>query len=423
MNGESVAFPNNMPVLNPWYARLEQAIQVMLLIYIASLPFRQLLFVERQGFLILLGLLLIWSILRRQLWIVRTPLDLPLLAFVFWVGFTVPFASFPDYSVKEFGKLLQGVLIFYAVIFFLQPERQRNSLVYILVLMVAIVSGAGIYQFDAANYQATRSFLSSEVWLTTFLVMFIPLCWALAAFDRSTMRRPLFLIVGLLATACLLLTQSRAGLVALFVEAWLFAWLYRHRFVRITVGAVTGFALVVVAGVTYVDRTATQGSVMEVRKLIPFRTFTPSIEHRFEIWSFAFSEIAKHPVVGIGYGSETLRLLYPPNAENVPIGIPAVRGVGTHNIFLFLALHVGIPGLVCFLWFALVLIKELVTSYMSTTQFPATAVLLGAAIGVVGVLVRVQFDQMLVGTLAVLFWVLIGLAMVHSRFQRNAAHR
>jgi hypothetical protein len=165
----------------------------MLLIYIASLPFRQLLFVERQGFLILLGLLLIWSILRRQLWIVRTPLDLPLLAFVFWVGFTVPFASFPDYSVKEFGKLLQGVLIFYAVIFFLQPERQRNSLVYILVLMVAIVSGAGIYQFDAANYQATRSFLSSEVWLTTFLVMFIPLCWALAAFDRSTMRRPLFL--------------------------------------------------------------------------------------------------------------------------------------------------------------------------------------------------------------------------------------
>jgi O-antigen ligase len=167
--------------------------------------------------------------------------------------------------------------------------------------------------------------------------------------------------------------------------------------------------LVIVAGVTYVDRTATQGSVMEVRKLIPFRTFTPSIEHRFEIWSFAFSEIAKHPVVGIGYGSETLRLLYPPNAENVPIGIPAVRGVGTHNIFLFLALHVGIPGLVCFLWFALVLIKELVTSYMSTTQFPATAVLLGAAIGVVGVLVRVQFDQMLVGTLAVLHWAGFGL--------------
>lgn len=413
MNAESLSLPK-IPGLNPWYARLEQAIQILLLIFIASLPFRQLLVVERNGFLVLLGLLLVWCIIKRQLWFMRTPLDIPLLAFVSWVGLTVPFASFPDYSVKEFGKLLQGILIFYAVVFFLHRERQRDNLVYLLVATVAIVSVAGIYQFDPTDYQATRSFLSSEVWLTTFLVMFVPLCWALAAFDRSQKRRSLFLIVGVLATVCLLLTQSRAGFVALLVEVWIFAWLYRNQIFRITVGVLTGLVLLTLAAVIYIDRTAYHGPLMELRQAIPFRTYTPSIEHRFNIWSFALSEIARHPIVGIGFGSETLRLLYPANPENV-------RNVGVHNICLYLALHVGLPGLLLFTWLVVVLIIELVKSYMDATQFPSIAVLLGAATGVIGLLVRVQFDQMLVGTLAILFWVLIALAMVHSMSQGRSA--
>lgn len=422
LNGEGVSL-HDVPELNSWRLRLEQTIRVLLLVYIASLPFRQLLIIERNGFLVLLGFLLIWSVINGRVWFIRTPLDVPLVGFVSWIALTIPFASFPDYSVKEFGKLLQGVLIFYAVVFFLHRDRQRNVLIYLLVATVAIVSAAGIYQFDPSNYQATRSFLSSEVWLTTFLVMFIPFCWALAAFDTNAWKRSLFLIVGLVATGCLLLTQSRAGFVALLVEAWIFAWLYRNQIFRIAVGVLTGVALLGFAAVTYVDRTATHGPLMELRQVIPFRTYTPSIVHRFEIWSFTFSEIAKHPIVGIGYGSETIRMLYPKNTENVQIGKPPIRSVGSHNICLYLALNVGIPGLLFFLWLIAVVIKELVKSYMSATQFPATAVLLGAATGVIGLLVRIQFDQMLVGTLATLFWVLIGLAMMHSCNQSRAPMR
>ena len=412
MNGESLSLPK-IPGLNPWYARLEQAIQIALLIFIASLPFRQLLVVERNGFLVLLGFLLVWSIVHRQFWFIRTPIDLPVLGFVSWVGLTIPFASFPDYSIKEFGKLLQGVLIFYAVVFFLRRNRERESLIYLLVATVAIVSVAGIYQFDPTDYQATRSFLSSEVWLTTFLAMFVPLCWALAAFDRSQRRRSLFLLVGVLATVCLLLTQSRAGFVALLVEVWIFAWLYRNQVFRITVGVLTGLVLLTLAAVIYIDRTASHGPLMELRQVIPFRTYTPSIEHRFNIWSFAVSEIIRHPVVGIGYGSETLKLLFPRD-ENLQMGGLPVRNVGAHNIFLYLALHVGIPGLLFFVWLAAVLVIDLLKSYMRATQFPSTAVLLGSVTGVIGLLVRLQFDQMLVGTLSIMFWVLIALAMVHS---------
>jgi len=402
-----------------WGIRLEQAIRGLLFVYIASLPFPKLLFIERHAFIVLMGLMVIWSVVNRRLWFVPTPIDAPLLTWVIWIGITIPFASFPDYSLKEFGKLLQGVIVFYAVVFFLGHERQRNALVNLLVLIVIVVSLAGIYQFDPANYQATRSFLTSEVWLTTFLVMLIPLCWALAVFDRQKARSAVFLIAGFLATGCLLLTQSRAGLLALVVEAWIFVLLYRHRLFQIAVYALTGIVLLLFLMATYVDRTASEGPLLQLRKVIPFRTFMPSIEHRFDIWSFALAEIGQHPIVGIGYGGETLRSLYPDNHDTGLVDGRRVMTVGTHNIFLYLALHVGIPGLCLFVWVLGSVIHGLRKAYLHATEFPAVAIFLGVMTGVCGLLVRIQFDQMFVGTMALLFWVLLALAVAHMEGQRK----
>lgn len=412
MAGESLE-ACKVPGLKLWHVRLEQAIQVLLLVFIASLPFRQLLMVERNGFLVLLGLLLLWSLIERQAWYVRTPFDVPLLAFVGWVGMTIPFASFPDYSLKEFGKLLQGIAIFYAVVKFMRPEGYRERLLYLLVGVVMIVSAGGLYQFDPANYQATRSFLSSEVWLTTFLVMFIPLCVALAVFDRRGSRKAAFLVIGVMATGCLLATQSRAGVVALLVESWVFAWLCPNRTVRISIGALTSLILAGFAFVAYVDLGAIGGALSELRALIPIRTTVRSVEHRFDIWSFAFAEIAKHPITGAGYGPETLRLLYSNETELVGSGGLPIRNVGTHNIFLYMSVHIGIPGLLLFAWVVTTMLRRLVECYVNAVEFPSNAVLLGVLTGVAGLLTRLQFDQMFVGTLALLFWVMIGLAVLH----------
>lgn len=413
MAGESIPLTRSAG-LSGWGLRLEQLIQLVLFVFIASLPFRHLLVIERNGFVVLLVLLALWCLINKRVWLIRTPIDVPLLFFVLWVGITLPFASFPDYSLKEFGKLLQGVLVFYAMVFFFRSQPWQKGLIYLLVAVVAFVSAFGLYQFDPANYQAARSFLSSEVWLTTFLVMFIPFCWALAILDHSLSAGKAFvMIAGALATGCLLVTQSRAGLVALLIELWVFAWLFRKQTAWIVAGAVTGLFLLGFAIVAYVDRTSTEGLHSELRATVPFRTTTRSVEHRFDIWSFALSEIAQHPVVGIGYGSETPRLRYPREAESLKPGDLPFRNVGTHNIFLYMALHVGIPGLLLFLWVVAALVRQLVVCYRCAAQFPSNAVLLGAATGTVGLFVRLQFDQMFVGTLAILFWVLTALAVLH----------
>jgi hypothetical protein len=97
---------------------LERIIRGLLYVYIFSLPFPQLLFIERNGFIILVFLLVLWCAVNRRHFFMRTPVDLPLVALVAWVGISVPFATSPAYSFQEFAKLLQQGLIFYVMVYY-----------------------------------------------------------------------------------------------------------------------------------------------------------------------------------------------------------------------------------------------------------------------------------------------------------------
>lgn len=57
--------------------------------------------------------------------------------------------------------------------------------------------------------------------------------------------------------------------------------------------------------------------------------------------------------------------------------------------------------------------RQSVTCYRCAAKLSSDAVLLGAAAGTIGLFVYLQFDQMLVGALAILFWALTVLSMIH----------
>jgi hypothetical protein len=162
---------------------LEHAIRGVLFIYIIALPFRRLLFVERNGFILLLVLLGFWCAVHRTHFFRRTPIDLPLLAFVGWVGLSIPFATFPVYSLQEFGKLLQQILLFYAALYFFDGEQYKRRLLSALIIVSMLISVFGIEEFFAIvgllppikPPTLIESFNGGEVCLTTYLDMTIPI--------------------------------------------------------------------------------------------------------------------------------------------------------------------------------------------------------------------------------------------------------
>ena len=412
----SIAMPSSERV--PYFGTL---VRVVLAVYIAVLPFKSLLVVERNGFLVLLGLLVGWCAINRRLFYFRTPYDMLLLAFVVWVGLTIPFSVAPSYSVKEYGKLLQHMVVFYAVIYFFKGLLYRQILLGLVGIMAILVAGYGLTQFNLENPQAVTSFLPAEVWLTTFLIMIIPFGLAVAlGAGPPEIRTGGALVVGMM-TVCLIATQSRAGLIALIGELWVIVWFIRSTSAKIVVVLAT-VCVIVAAVVSFNASTMpAAGLSNDITSVLPIKKDLASVIHRFDIWWFTLSEIAKHWLVGIGYGSQSYSLLYGEDQEVVMPGHAAVTHAGTHNIFLYLALHVGLPGVLLFGWFVARVVLRTSQEYRQAHDWLSQAVLVGSVVSIVGLILRLQFDQMLVGSLAVLFWVLLAMAVLsYPSYNRTA---
>src|SRR5215467_8266553 len=303
---------------------LDFFIRGLLLIYIAALPFKNLLVIERNGFLVLLGLLAVWCLANRRLFYRPTPFELPLAAFVGWVGITIPFATFPDYSLKEFGKLLQQVIVFYATVYFLSHRSFRITLFALMGCLLIVVSLKGLSQFDLDYPQSVVSFLPSEVWLTTFLVLVIPLAIATGLLASPLWLRSAGFITLVMSGVCLISTQSRAGLLSFIAGFWTTAWLVRTRAALIlasivSLGLVIGFLVTIGIRVGAVPL-ENGGSHVKA----PFQTSVYSIIHRFDIWAFTLDEIGKHWLSGIGYGKDNFLNVYGEEEETVAAGHAAV---------------------------------------------------------------------------------------------------
>jgi len=396
-------------------------IRVVLGIYIAVFPFKPLLVVERNGFLLLLGLLAVWCIINRRLFYSQTPYNKLLLAFVVWVGLTIPFSVVPSYSLNEYGKLLQQMVVFYAVIYFFKELLCRQILLGLIGIMALCVASYGLSQFNLENPQAVVSFFSAEVWLTTFLVMVIPFGLAVALGEGPREIRTGGAVVVGLMTVCLLTTQSRAGLVALVAECWVIAWFIRSVLAKIAAALATVCVIAAVVIVFTVNSIPVTEQSADITSSIPVKKGFSSVFHRLDIWGFTLSEIVKHWLVGIGYGSHSYSLLYGQDQEVVSPGHAAITHSGTHNIFLYLALHVGIPGMLLFGWFFVRVVRRTSEEYRKAHDWLSKAVLVGSVVSVIGLILRLQFDQMLVGSLALLFWVLLAMAVLSYPSYNRAA--
>ena len=387
-------------------------IRVVLAVYVAVLPFKSLLIVERNGFIFLLGLLVGWCVLNRRFFYSQTPYNMLILVFVVWVGFTIPFAVVPFYSLQEYGKLLQQIVVFYAVIYFFKELRARQVLLGLIGVVVIAATVYGLSQFNLENPQAMVSIFSAEVWFTTFLVMVIPFALVLALGEGPPVVRSGGAVVAGLMLVCLIATQSRAGIVALTGEVWVVAWFIRSISARIVALLVTVGVPVAALLVFDLGPIPVVGVSPDILDSLRASKGLSSAFHRFEIWEFTLSEIARHWLVGIGYGNLSYLFLYGQDPEVVMTGHYAVTRAGTHNIVLYLALHVGIPGMLLFGWLFARVILRTSAEYRHAIDWLSKTVILGAVGSVTGLMLRLQFDQMLVGSLAVFFWVLLALAVL-----------
>lgn len=300
-----------------------------------------------------LGLVMIfwplrWLVYRR--FTVRTVADIPVLLLLVMVPVTLWASPFPGKTTIQVLRLLLGIGLFYSLANW-TTSRTRLRWVYLglvlVLLALSLVAPFGV-QWLTTKYPlipvGTLSGLPTLLADTAnpnvmagTLVILLPLVLGPLLFSWKRMplwELVLLLAVGVISTIVLVLTQSRGAWLA-FLAAVGVLFMLRWRWSVL----LFLFAAVALGLVVFLDDSRTL-----LNELVGGGELV-SLEGRLEVWSRAIYLVEDFSITGAGMGSymPVVDLLYP----------FFLFSPGTiehaHNLFLQLAVDLGIPGLVAWL--------------------------------------------------------------------------
>jgi putative inorganic carbon (hco3(-)) transporter len=344
---------------------------------------------------------------------VRTRLDVPLVAFVGWVLLTVPFAIDPSYSFSEWRKFVAQLLVFYWTMLVL---RVHGNVEPTLKVLSAVVLGSLALSIFAVEDFLVRggSWRDRQVraiapasdynWLTTYLVLVIPILIGLLLTQSSRVVRVLASVSLAGSVLAQVAAYTRAGWIAHLVQALgLLLIARRQRLIGwFLIGAIlVGSALIGLSYVGYQQET-----------IDPW-TFSA----RLKTWHLGYQQVLEHPIVGVGFGNDTFSKVYTAEIEADKSKGPVEKVLpALHNTFAMVLMGSGVPALIFFVWFIACAIQELVGGVQASDLPHSRQMVIRAAIAlaIVGFVVRNCFDYMFAGSLASLFWILLAIGFSQS---------
>ena len=138
-------------------------------------------------------------------------------------------------------------------------------------------------------------------------------------------------------------------------------------------------------------------------------TFDPlTLNARLEVWELGVQEMLKQPIFGLGFGINTFE---PWIDDRQPGG----GRMHLHNTFLMVGVGSGWPALILFVWVLIEAVRSLFSHASKVTDPLPGGIMVGAALMVLGFIVRNLFDYMFKGSLAYLFWLILAVGLANCK--------
>lgn len=353
---------------------------------------------------------------------VKTPLDLPLWLFILWVLCTVPFATDPAYSFAEWKKFVAQAGVFYWALLVLsrcRNERLPQLVLQALVLGASLLACYALIEFVQRGgtwrdrYVRAHAFGSDYNWLSTYMVVVIPVAGSLLVLGRPLWSRISQTLALGLTGAAQLFSYTRGGWLGHAAQGVMLALLVGGR--RMAYG-VLGMLALAGAGLMAASHSGFQTDTVDAK----------TVDTRLMVWTIGLGEVATHPVTGIGFGNNSFVKKFPEYSVEKQDHLPERDRIipAMHNTFLMVTLGSGIPALLSFTWIFVALLRRLIPIPWTIGRDRATAVIAaGIGLAVIGFAVRNLFDYMFMGSLAHLFWLLAAVGITLTGSSRLDAAR
>lgn len=336
------------------------------------------------------------------------------------------FSTSPLASIFGFYPRFQGLYTFlcyviFALIIFFQigsqvdktrREAQIQRIVKTIFISVSLVSAIALLQKfwpgflafwnDQAFEGRIYGTMANPNYLGSILVMVIPLMliWLLERPEISTKNQhkwqsvfaKIMLVLALLLNfVALYFTYSRAAYVGLALSMLFAFWVMAKKRHSPGVFWTTVGGILVIVGFVFVVNLFGQNWKSTFLERLKFHgQYTVSAETRLELWPAVTRQILARPL--LGYGPETFALTFP-NFAPANINTSPSKGEypdRAHNEILDMAVQIGIPGLMAYLGF-LILLFVIATKKIINDKSQSSWYYLGLLSGILALFVSNQF--------------------------------
>jgi putative inorganic carbon (HCO3(-)) transporter len=361
----------------------------------------------------------LWRVLSGSERIEFSHMHLPLAIFLLWGIAGIYGALDVGNAIKVLSIFVMGASVYLVTSQTIRSPQEAHVVMWAAAIAVAItvlytvVAGFGgslsdVQADEGGSYDRFGGIFGHPNLLGGFLALAIPSMVALAASERLWWRRLSGYLLVIAAMAGLVLTYSRGawlgtgvGLLMLLPVLKRGSWLILG---PVLLGPVlVGMATSADAVLSRVESIAAAGS-------------DPALISRLEIWGVAFRLVAEHPLLGVGLGNFQAaygKLMVPDlPLLTYPLELPE----HAHNLFLNLAVEVGLVGVSAFAWLLAVAFLR-VRQIKRFTDWRVGVWSMGLAAGLVAILVQALVDVVVYqGFVAILFFTYLGVMDAFKRF-------
>ncbi len=326
--------------LNLW---CKMGILFSLAIYISQIPFpKDNASVKSLSLAVVAVLWITRLILERRFTFVRTRLWWPIIIFTLITLISVIGSIDVDYSLRNIKKYtFISVFLFFAIV------NNVRDLKDVKILLLALMISAGVFSLLALidyslfepSFGSRLSFRYLDKNLGRFSVFYdivIPINLALIFITKDKIKRVLFGLVFLLSITTIFFMQMRASYLVIFLSLLAITFVYRKKLFV--------FMLIIPLLVAIMMPT---NMVTRAREMFKFGDYMKSdgvLNYRIDTWKGAVRIIKENPALGLGVGKSNFgKTVKKFNDLNIPYD-------HAHNIYLQIAVELGLVGLAAFLW-------------------------------------------------------------------------
>ncbi len=327
----------------------------------------------------------------------RTPFEFPVIMLLLTGLISISVALNRNASLNALLCAIIAIIMFYLIVIYMRFKPEHCKIILSLVIIsFSIIIIAGLLQFIFNKYSTwmdvtlpngtvehrgrLNSFFIFPNSFSASIVLVLPVIFAVIFLKKLDLfYKILMVLLFAMGVFCLISTYSRAGWIGFAVAAFVIIYLLgqKKRFIFITLII---FILISVSLLLCIHK--------ETLKSYVFHNY--SDKSRQFIFVKSLKMLREHPLTGIGIGN--FHYVYPlyilPGEETLPEEVS--RPWHAHNLFLNMAVEMGLPGLIAFLWFILSIFMQIRISIAEDMEYKE--ILYGIIAGLTGFLIFNQID-------------------------------